>query len=234
MNNFLSHTRFISTVLSAGLLSMSAANAATHEYLQVPGANGSSTDAGHKNWIDVNSFSWGVSSVQALGGGRSSKPLFQDFQWTQFIDSSTPAIFSDIAIGKRIKNITFDVTETIGSKQQTFFEMTFTNPFITSLSFSGSSGGGTPVLNGSFNYNTVKIEYWPTNADGFLGSGISASYNLSRNQGNLGALAALYGAGLSGGSVSSVAEPGEWALMSSGLGLLGFIATRRQKTTKAA
>ncbi len=236
MNNFLSHTRFISTVLSAGMLagalSMSAANAATDEFLQVSGANGSSTAAGHKNWIDVNSFSWGVSVQTSNIGQQISKPLFQDFSWTQFIDSSTPAIFSDIATGKHIKNITFDVTKPIGSKQQTFFQMTFTNALITSLSFSGSSGGVAPILNGSFDYQAVKIEYWPTNADGFLGSGISASYDLRTNHGSLGALAALYGAGLSGGVTSPVPEPGEWALMASGIGLLGFIATRRSKAAK--
>ena len=240
MNNFFSHTRFISTALSAGVLagslSMSAANASTEEYLQVPGANGSSLVNGRKNWIDVNSFSWGVSSVQSLGvGGHiSSKPLFQDFSWTQFIDSSTPVIFSDIATGKHINKITFDVTEPIGSKQQTFFEMTFGNALITSLSFSGSSGGGAPILDGSFNYSTVKIEYWPTNADGFLGSGISASYDLRTNHGSLGALAALYGAGLAGGMTSPVPEPGEWALMASGLVLLGFIAARCSRAVKAA
>ena len=32
----------------------------------------------------------------------------------------------------------------------------------------------------------------------------------------------------------AVPEPGEWALMLSGLGLMGFIAARSQKTTKAA
>ncbi len=236
MNNFLAQTRFISAVLSAGMLagslSMSAANAATQEYLQVPGANGSSTAVGHKNWIDVNSFSWGVSAPMS-NGFPMGKPVFQDFQWTQFIDSSTPAIFSDFATGKHINKITFDVTEPIRSKQQTFFEMTFLgNAHITSLSFSGSSGGGAPILNGSFNYSMVKIEYWPTNADGFLGSGISASYDLRTNQGSLGALAALYGAGLSGGVTSPVPEPGEWALMLSGIGLLGFIATRRSKAEK--
>ncbi len=34
--------------------------------------------------------------------------------------------------------------------------------------------------------------------------------------------------------LTPVPEPGEWALMASGLGLLGFIATRRSKAVKAA
>jgi type VI secretion system secreted protein Hcp len=232
MNNILSHTRFFSTVLSAGLLAgsllSSAANAATNEYLQVGSIKGSSTALGHVDWIDTQSFSWGVSATAPSlgGGGGAGKPVFQDFQWTQFIDKSTTPIFLDLAKGTNIPTIKFDVTETtLGDKgPQTFFEMTFNNAFITHLSLSGSSGGNAPILDGSFAYQKIKMEYWPTNANGTLGAGISSTYDLRTNSGNLGALVGLYALGVT----SPVPEPSTYVMMLAGLGLIGFIAYRRK------
>lgn len=235
MNNILSHTRFFSTVLSAGLLAgsllSSAANAATNEYLQVGTIKGSSIALGHVDWIDTLSFSWGVSATAPSlggGGGGAGRPVFQDFQWTQLIDKSTTPIFLDLAKGTNIPTIKFDVTKPggvgAGGKPQTFFEMTFNNAFLTNLSLSGSSGGNAPILDGSFAYQKIKMEYWPTNANGTLGAGISSTYDLRTNTGNLGALVTLYGLGVT----SPVPEPSTYVMMLAGLGLIGFIAYRRK------
>jgi type VI secretion system secreted protein Hcp len=236
MNNYFSYTRFFSTVLSAGLLAgsllSSAANAATEEYLKVGTINGSSVALGHVDWINVDSFSWGVSATapsSSGGGGGAGKVVFQDFQWTQLIDKSTPPIFLDLAKGTNIPTITFDVVKSgLGEgKPQTFFEMTFNHAFLTNLSLSGSSGssgGAAPMLDGSFAYQQIKMEYWPTNANGTLGAGISSTYDLRTNKGNLGALVGLYALGVT----NPVPEPSTYAMMLAGLGLIGFIAYRRK------
>ncbi len=222
--------RVFSVGLSAGLFFAGTANASSIELMQVANIKGGSTLKGYQNWIDVNSFSWGVSvAAPNFGSGAGAgKAVLSDFSWSQLVDQSAPGLFLDAVKGANIPSITFDVLKTGGNGQPTkYFEMSFTNAMITSLNYSGSSGDNGVNLNGSFAYQSVKMTYWPTDNKGAIGSPVSASYDLKTRTGNIGALLSVYSQGVAG-PVSPVPEPEIYGMMAAGLGLMGFMVRRKK------
>ncbi|MBK7423004.1 MAG: type VI secretion system tube protein Hcp [Propionivibrio sp.] len=223
-------------ILSAGLMSLalipSAAQAAY--FLQLDGIKGESTDKDHKDWINFNSFSWGVTNSAPVGGGGggSGKAVFQDFSWYQGLDRSITGLFSSVATGKHIKTAVVDF-QSSGEKPIVYFKMSFNDVLLSEVSLQGS-GGNKPFVDASFSYAKVTLDYWDQKPDGSRGTKSTASYDLKQGKGSVSALAGIYALGLIGPeSVASVPEPETYAMLMAGLGLMGLIARRRQRVGKA-
>lgn len=220
-----------------------AASANVAYELKIGSIAGSSTAAGHVGWIDVGSFSWGVTNTGSTGGGTGSggKPVFQDLGWTQGIDTSIVPIFLGVANGTHYPTATLDVVRA-GNDVTTFFEMVFGTAVLTGLNVVG--GGDLPMASASLDYNQVTMRYRAQRADGSYGTWIEGTFSLVNNSvvfgGDANVLTGLFESGgavnLSGvGSAASptaVPEPGSWALMIGGLGVLGW-ATRRRVSNRS-
>ncbi len=68
---------------------------AVDNFLKIEGIKGESTDDKHKDWIEILSYSWGVSqmasaSASTSGGGTSQRADFQDISIVKTLDSSSP------------------------------------------------------------------------------------------------------------------------------------------------
>ena len=78
-------------------------------FLKLDGIDGESTDAQHQDWIEVSSFSWGVSNSIAgsgTGGGGAGKASFQDLHFEQLFDKSSPQVALYCVTGKHIASAT--------------------------------------------------------------------------------------------------------------------------------
>lgn len=216
-------------LLLGSSLPAAAFSGGTDYFLKFDGIKGGSSDKLHRDWSDINSFSWGVSAIAGSvgGGGGAGKTTLSDFAWTQALDSSFTPLFLDTATGKHIKKAVVDFS-TVAEKPLVYFKMTFDDVQLTSLNLAGSAGSD-PSFAGSFAYGKVTLDYWEQKADGSLGAKSTASYDLKKGVGSAAAVAAVYAQGLMGPQVAAVPEPESYAMLLAGLGVIGFAVKRRRE-----
>ena len=220
---------FVFAVLSLTTWAASGQAAVFDAYLKIDGIAGESIDRDHKDWIDLRSFSWGLSnaSTGTVGGGSGAgRAVFSPFSYTQGLDASVPSQFLAAASGRRIEDMTLDLVRA-GENRQRFFQMVFEDVSISSLHISGQTSTELPAVSASANYGKVTLRYFTQKADGGVGEVIEGGWDLARNNAFTGDPNALAGLLIAGGSinggtiglVSAVPEPHTYALMLAGLGL---------------
>lgn len=193
---------------------------------------GESLIEGYKDWIELESVSWGVSSSYTPPGSHSSGssvPHFQDLSWSQMLDRSFTGMFGAISTGTEIPEVKVDFLRTGGSssKPDKYFEMTFNGAHLTSLNMSAGSYS-TPSVAGSLAYDKITFEYW-TDDKGKLVSTGPVSYDLSEGTGSAADLALLFARGLAASPIAvPIPEPETYVMMLAGLGVLGAVARRRR------
>jgi type VI secretion system secreted protein Hcp len=201
-------------------------------FLKLDDIKGSSTDDKHPNWNEIDTFNWGLGIETTSAGATSDitirRPVFRDFEWTQALDASVAKLFERASLGGALDTVTLHATTDIEGRRATFFEMVFTDAFVTTFDLTGSSGSA-PALSAALEYRTVTLKYITLKQSGAAGEEFVSSYDLSTRTGSADALAAVYAMGLSGPTVLMVPEPESWALLLAGLGLTGFAARRRAR-----
>jgi type VI secretion system secreted protein Hcp len=155
--------------------------AASDYLLEIDGIKGESKDSKHKDTIQIESFSWGVTNTGAHssgGGGGAGKVSFQDIHFAKRIDKSSPLLFKRVATGEHIKKATLFVRKS-GGGQGDYYIIKLTDVLVSSYK-TGPSEGSDAVPTDQFSLNFAKIEfsYKPQNADGSLAGSITATYDL--------------------------------------------------------
>lgn len=190
---------------------------------------GESADKSFNRWSDVLAWSWGLSN-----GGTG--PNLQDFSWTQYQDSSLVPVFLGVANGTTFESATFKA-RSVGTHPLVFFEMTFSDVHLTSLSTGGSGGEDRFTSNTSLNYSVVRMTYTPQDSHGTAQPSIVGTFSLNPTgavtfSGDPNVMAGLFQAG---GAVelsaipSAVPEPQIYAMLLAGLGLVGWVGLRRKQ-----
>lgn len=149
-------------------------------FLKVDGANGESTQQGHKDEIKIHSFSWGASqhtSVSGSGGSGAGKASLSDISVMKDLDKASPEMFKMLLTGKHIATATLTAQKATGDTTGApFLTITFGEVFVTSQQISGSSE--IPSESVSFSYNTIKFDYSTQGEGGTLTSTGAISYNV--------------------------------------------------------
>jgi type VI secretion system secreted protein Hcp len=185
------------------------------------GISGESQADGRKDWIDVLSYSWGASnpgSFASGGGGGAGKVDFSDFNFSKFVDKSSPALFLDLAQGKQIQEALFDVVKP-GQDPQTFLQYKFSDVLMTSYNVSGSNGGGAPMESWSLAFGKVEMTYREQRPDGKLGAPITVFWDLKDGKGGI--------------NTAPIPEPSTWAMLVAGLLFVVFFGRNRVRARVA-
>jgi type VI secretion system secreted protein Hcp len=158
-------------------------------FLKIDGIPGESTDDKHKDWIEILSFSSGVTqatsgSASTGGGATAQRADFADFSIVKTLDKASPKIFKACADGTHVKVITIELCRAGGDKLK-YMEWKLSNAIISSYRPGGSSHGGEalPLEEVSFNYGKIEVAYTQQKrADGSGGGQVAAGWDLQLNK----------------------------------------------------
>lgn len=161
-------------VIAALALPVAASAAAVDYFLKIDGIDGESTDDKHKNEIDIESWSWGVSPTSPSAAGRAtSRPCVSPISFTKLLDKATPQLMVNAASGMVIPKATLTARKA-GEGQQEFLKIELANVLVSSYQAAGSSAGA-PVEQFALNFSKLTVEYRPQKPDGSLGDPSTAS-----------------------------------------------------------
>jgi len=155
-------------------------------FLKIEGIDGESTDDAHDKWIELMSFSHGVSQpvsgVSATGGRTGGRADFQEFSVVKTIDNATCDLNMKCAKGEHIPKIEVECCLATGDKH-TFMKYTLEDCIVTSVSAGGAQSDEVkPTEQASFAYGKIKWEYTPIDHTGKPGSATDRTWNLEKNK----------------------------------------------------
>ena len=150
-------------------------------YLQYEKVDGEVTESGHKGWIELQSFQWGVGRGITTPVGSSSKresssPSVSEIVVTKNTDKASPLLFMEATVGKAKKSV-IEFTETGGDTQEVYLRFEMENTLISGYSI--SSAGDRPAESFSLNFTKIEMKYTPYDKDHKAGSPIPAGYDLT-------------------------------------------------------
>nr|WP_321983227.1 type VI secretion system tube protein Hcp [uncultured Lichenicoccus sp.] len=152
-------------------------------YCKFGSFKGDVAEEGHKNWIELQSFQWGigrgVSNRTGSGADReASAPSISEITVTKNQDSASIKLLQEALIGTGAADaatVQIDFTRT--DKTQSVYEtLTLSNVIISG--YSTSSGGDRPSESLSFNFTKIEVKITPMEATGQAGGGATVTYDL--------------------------------------------------------
>jgi len=160
---------------------------AVDTFLKIDGIPGESTDDKHKEWIEVLSYSSGVSQTSA--GGRSTGGAatggrcdHQDFSIVKELDKTSPTLDLYCCNGQHIKKVALELCRATGDKAK-YMEYILEDVIISSVSI-GGGGGGLPTESVTFNYGKITWNYIQTDHQtGEVKGNIQKYWSLIDNKG---------------------------------------------------
>ena len=134
-------------------------------YIKFDGVDGESIDKDHKGWIDVLSWSWGVS--RPTGGSLFPKVEFSDVR--KRIDKSSPLLMVQCADDTGIPTGRIEYTKEIRGVQQTYLKIEMGQVQVNSYNFGESMDAVgndlVPVDSVSLNFEKITMTYIPFDPD---------------------------------------------------------------------
>jgi type VI secretion system secreted protein Hcp len=153
-------------------------------FLKLEGVDGESTDDKHKDWIEIDSFSWGLGEIIGEdstqprgGGGAAGKVQIQDFSFVKKIDKASPVLMLSCATGQHMKEGVL-IGRKAGDKPLEYLKIKLTDILISGYQTGGSSGDVVPTDQFSLNFAKIEFSYTPQDPRGGEGKTITTTYDL--------------------------------------------------------
>lgn len=132
-------------------------------FCMIDGIEGESTDREHRNWIEILSYSHGITRTPSdrIGTGEGvSKSGHEDFSIAKALDKASPKLALACCQGEHIPKVVMELCR-IGDDGQKFMEYEMEDVIITSVRPRGTADGQQemPVEELSFNYKKIIFTY---------------------------------------------------------------------------
>ena len=159
-------------------------------FLKIDGIPGESTDDKHKDWIEILSYSHGLSQpaagARSTGGAASAERCnHQDFSIVKVLDKASPKLALYCCNGTHIKSVKLELCRATGDKQK-YMEYLMSDVIVSSVRPGGSAQGGEtlPLEEVSFNYGKIEWSYTETDHQTGKPKGdVKAHWDLVHNRG---------------------------------------------------
>lgn len=155
-------------------------------FCKIDGIKGESTDANHKDEMELLSFSHGVSqprsaTASTAGGGTTGRCNHTDFSIVKALDSASPILNGQCCSGKHIASIVITLRRADGDKSVPYMVYKLSDVVISSVSIGGHSDG-VPTESVTFNYAKIEWEYTKQARAGGAGAGkTNGTWDLTKN-----------------------------------------------------
>jgi type VI secretion system secreted protein Hcp len=131
-------------------------------YLKIDSIPGECTDKGHEKWIQIQSFSHGLTQPHSeVGGGGSrggtSRCQHQDFSFSKFLDAASTQLNLHCCNGVNLKKVTLEICRQTDTKE-VYLKYEFETCLVANISI-GGGGGGLPMENVSLTYAKITWTY---------------------------------------------------------------------------
>jgi type VI secretion system secreted protein Hcp len=158
-------------------------------FLKIETIPGESADDKHKDWIEVLSYSTGISqsssgSSSTAGARSSGRADFSDFSVVHVLDKASPKLALACAKGEHIKTVTLTLNRATGSKEP-YMEYKLEDVLVSSVRVGGSSSSSEalPLEEVSFNYGKITWTYSETDKKTGAAKGkVSSAWSLVENK----------------------------------------------------
>jgi type VI secretion system secreted protein Hcp len=151
-------------------------------YMKYGDIKGAVTTDGFKDWIELNSFQWGVGrSIGTAARGATSRehsePNLSEITVTKLTDVASPKLFLDSVGGKLDNKVTIKFTTTTKGKVETFLTYELENTGLSGYSL--HSGGDMPTESLSLNFTKITKTFSGMDP-GVSGSPETVGYDLTQ------------------------------------------------------
>ena len=129
-------------------------------YSDIDGIPGESTDAGYEDWIEVESFSFSVSTPTqgSTGSSRRRSIIFDDIILTKWVDKATPKLMEAVARGTVISSVEIVFTKYVSDSIVEYYGYELENVIVTSYQSTGTVGE-IPLDTLTLSYEEITVTY---------------------------------------------------------------------------
>ncbi|MBX3421526.1 MAG: type VI secretion system tube protein Hcp [Pirellulaceae bacterium] len=154
-------------------------------YLKIGDIKGESTDAKHKEWIDLESMSQGLS--RPTGGTNTSRNKGSvqcgDVVCTKRLDASTPKLIQAVCDGTNFKEVLIDVCSSQGAGGRVpFFQWKLKNVRVSNYNLNGSANDSDLYETLSLNYEAIDWIYDKMGKDGKSQGKVDATWKVEEGE----------------------------------------------------
>lgn len=154
-------------------------------FLKLDGIKGESSDSKHKDEIEIESYSWGVSQTGTLafgGGAGAGKVQFQDIHFNTALSKASPNLFIKCATGEHIKEATLTLRKS-GEAKQDFMFIKMNDVLVSSYQTGGSSANeALPTDQFSLNFAKIEFSFKAQKPDGGLEDAVTVGWDIKANK----------------------------------------------------
>lgn len=156
------------------LLPLVIVNGAMDMFLKIEGVPGESQDLKHKDWIELLSYSHGISRpITGSGAGRQTGiPQYSDVTVTKVIDKSSPLLMLNCSMGTVHPSMIIEMRRPsfISPSAENYVKYTLQNVLISSFRPSGSASSGDAVPTESISLNFTQMDMYYADIDSLSGA----------------------------------------------------------------